>query len=192
MTGDQRERGIAEAEDRTGSRRRPDRRAGRRPFGADIRVALARAVLLRKRANGVGRKQPRQRPHRHRPHERRSVAEQPLAPRARARALAEFPMAIRTLRTKRSRPVRLTGVPEKRARKAASSRRARSARGGAARSSRWRSFASRPACANLFQGQTARQSSQPKTRLPMAARRSAGMWPLCSMVRYEMQRRASS
>ncbi len=38
-------------------------------------------------------------------------------------------------------------------------------------------------CANLFHGQTARQSSQPKMRLPIAARNRGAMCPLCSMVR---------
>ena len=76
-------------------------------------------------------------------------------------ASAEFPMAMRTFLMKRSRPVRFTGVPANRLRNAESSRRASSARSGAERSSRCRSLASRPARANLFQGQTARQTSQP-------------------------------
>ena len=45
------------------------------------------------------------------------------------------------------------------------------------------SFVSRALCANLFHGQTARQSSQPKMRLPIAARKRGAMCPLCSMVR---------
>ena len=81
-----------------------------------------------------------------------------------------------TLRRKRSRPVRLTGVPAK---KRPESRivepgeiRERRARPRSARAARRVSAAVR---ANLFQGQTARQSSQPKTRLPIAgAERRAG------------------
>ena len=76
------------------------------------------------------------------------------------------------------RPVRFTGVPAKNARKAASSRAARSARGGAARSARAASRVCAASVANLFQGQTARQSSQPNTRLPIAARNSSGMGPV--------------
>jgi hypothetical protein len=74
---------------------------------------------------------------------------------------AELPIAISTLRMKRSRPLRLTGDFANSARKAASSRRASSASGGARNASRAASFASRPTCAYLFQGHTARQSSQP-------------------------------
>ena len=75
----------------------------------------------------------------------------------------EFPIAIITLRMKRSLPVRLTGLPAKSPRKEASSRRrVRRARvleaRGVPRS------ASRPTLAKLFQGQTARQSSQPRCR----------------------------
>ena len=73
----------------------------------------------------------------------------------------ELPAAMSTLRMKRSRPIRLTGEPENRLRKAASSSSSKSARAGCKRSSRAASFASEADCANLFQGQTARQSSQP-------------------------------
>ena len=73
----------------------------------------------------------------------------------------ELPIAIRTLRIKRSRPMRLTGDFENNFRNAASSSPARAARSGARNSSRAASLISRPACANLFHGQTARQSSHP-------------------------------
>ncbi len=86
----------------------------------------------------------------------------------------EFPMAINTLRTKRARPIRFTGEPAKSLRKAPSSSRASSRRGGASKTARASSFACRPAWANLFHGQTARQSSQPKMRFPMSGRRSRG------------------
>ncbi|MNE96572.1 hypothetical protein D3C80_1947890 [compost metagenome] len=46
--------------------------------------------------------------------------------------------------------------------------------------------------AKRFHGQTIWQSSQPNTRLPIFDRSSTGMGPRNSMVRYEMQRRASS
>ena len=100
-------------------------------------------------------------PHRHGAHQRRWIAEQPLGFAAQAIGSPELPMAISTLRMKRSRPVRLTGEPENSLRKPASSSRASSASWGATRSSRALSFASRAAAANLFHGQTARQSSQP-------------------------------
>ncbi len=70
-------------------------------------------------------------------------------------------MAISTLRMKRSRPVRFTAVLANIARNAASSSWASSASAGARATSRAASLASRPCCANLFQGHTARQSSQP-------------------------------
>src|SRR4029077_19646071 len=76
-------------------------------------------------------------------------------------ASPELPIAISTLRTKRSRPARLTAVLENIARNAASSRRTSSLNFGARSASRAANFASRPCTANLFQGQTARQSSQP-------------------------------
>ncbi len=73
----------------------------------------------------------------------------------------ELPIAISTLRMKRSRPMRLTGDLVNCARNAVSSSRASSTSSGARNASRAASLVSRPACANLFQGQTARQSSQP-------------------------------
>src|SRR5262249_33337277 len=98
-------------------------------------------------------------------------------------ASPELPIAMSTLRTKRLRPVRLIGDFENIFRNAASSRRERSARRGACNSRRADSFSAWPACANLFHGHTARQSSQPKMRLPIAARSSRGIGPLCSIVR---------
>ncbi len=82
-------------------------------------------------------------------------------PRAPATHRPELPIAISTLRMKRSRPMRLTGDLENSARNAASSSRASSASDGARNSARAASLASRPVCANLFHGHTARQSSQP-------------------------------
>ena len=61
----------------------------------------------------------------------------------------ELPIAISTLRMKRSRPMRLTGDLVKRVRNAASSSRASSDNAGARNSSRAASFVSRPACGEL-------------------------------------------
>ena len=63
--------------------------------------------------------------------------------------------------------MRLIGEPAKSRRKAASSRAARAARRGAVSASRGPKSGSCAASANLFHGQTARQSSQPKMRLPI-------------------------
>ena len=166
------------------------RRNARAPIAAHVGVGFRRQVRCRRasmRAFGSNR------PAAHTAIARTSGE---ASPRSRTASPAspgspELPSAIATLRTKRSRPVRLTGVPANFARKAASSSRASSASGGATNSSRCTSRASRPASANLFQGQTARQSSQPKTRLPIPSRSSGAMCPLCSIVRYEMQRRLS-
>ena len=80
---------------------------------------------------------PRQRPGCHGAHQRRSVLEQRLD-RGKSVASPELPAAISALRMKRSRPVRLTGVPAKRARKAASSSASSSASGGSRCSARRR------------------------------------------------------
>lgn len=104
----------------------------------------------------------------------------------------EFPTAINTFRTNRPRPIRLIGEPENRARNPESSSIARSARDGAAKSARPRNASCGETTAKRFQGHAARQSSQPYIRLPINGRRSSGIDPLCSIVRYEMQRVASS
>ena len=70
--------------------------------------------------------------------------------------------AINALRTIRTRPLRLIGDPANTARNCASSSASRSASEGAANSARGRKAWLRCALsANLFQGHTARQSSQP-------------------------------
>ena len=82
-------------------------------------------------------------------------------PTAAGASVGELPAAISTLRMKRSRPVRFTAVLANIVRNAASSNVATRA-AAARRPPRGRaSFASRPCCANLFHGHTARQSSQP-------------------------------
>ncbi len=172
-------RACSRARRRTGSSARSPRSAAAlassaaRPFGADVaRSRFARAPMPRARsvrasvrARGSSRASAQTAIA---AHQRRGIVEQPHGLARPAPASPELPSAISTLRTKRSRPVRLTGVPAKRARKAASSsaselgeRRRRETRRARAASPR-----GRPA-ANLFQGQTARQSSQPKMRLPM-------------------------
>ena len=54
--------------------------------------------------------EPAERPHRGAAHQRRGIVEQPLGLVARAPRRRELPIAISTLRTKRSRPMRLTGA----------------------------------------------------------------------------------
>src|ERR1700730_4835539 len=98
-------------------------------------------------------------------------------------ASGALPIAISTLRRNRSRPVRLIEVAANSARKPASSSAASSTRRGAVRAARGRKAGSCPARANLFHGQIAKQSSQPKMRLPIAGRSSCGIGPLCSIVR---------
>ena len=73
----------------------------------------------------------------------------------------ELPAAIKRFRRNLANPIRFTGLPENKARNPASSSRSRSAIGGATRSSRALSLISWAVAANLFHGQTARQSSQP-------------------------------
>ena len=74
----------------------------------------------------------------------------------------ELPAAISTLRINRSRPIRLIGEPLKNVRKAASSSVSRKAIGGLLEVVAGDEFHFRGGlAANLFQGQAARQSSQP-------------------------------
>ena len=152
---------IAEAEAEQPHSRRPDRRAGPAHSARTSPDRSRAACSWRQRREGSGGSS---RASAHTAMRRAPGAKRRRAgarPRRRARGSPELPMATRTLRTKRSRPVRLIGEPEKSARKAASSsarevgeRRRRDPRRPAA------SPRGRPA-ANLFQGQTARQSSQP-------------------------------
>ena len=123
-----------------------------RPFAANVGVGFQWQVRCRQSVDARFRQQPSNRPHRHRTHERRSVAEKPdgLGGEPGVARVADARSA--TLRTKRSRPVRLTGVPANFARKAASSSRASSASGGAANSSRCTSRASRPGLGELVPG----------------------------------------
>ena len=111
-----------------GRRRTAGSRRLTHPFAPDGRVGVGGAACAQ-RAEALGR-EPRQRPHRHGAHQRRRVVEVCLDQRGRASASPELPAAISTLRRKRSRPVRLIGVPAKRARNAASSRTSSSESGG--------------------------------------------------------------
>ena len=81
-------------------------------------------------ASAAGPEQPPERPDRHAAHQRRRVVKQAAARPERAPASPLLPMAISTLRTKRSRPMRLIGEPENSARNAASSSAASSASAG--------------------------------------------------------------
>ena len=126
----------------------------------------------------------------------RTSGEASSSSRSASRASAtspELPMAISTLRTKRSRPVRLTGgLGEQRAelrvvepRKFGKRRRAQ----GVARGElRLAALLARTCSTGRPRGN--RRSRRCGCR--SAARSSRGIGPLCSMVRYEMQRRASS
>ena len=86
---------------------------------------LHRSVKLRQRPNGHCRAPPGV-----------IVGKQALARLAQAPPSPELPAAIRQLRMKRSRPMRLTGEPEKKLRKAASSSVSRKSSRGSVRSSR--------------------------------------------------------
>ena len=120
---------------------RPPRRARRRTADARAACPFARArpgscLLPAPRAPPRARRRVLRRgssradrPDRHGAHERRGVVEEPHGLGGERRDRPNCRWRSATLRTKRSRPVRLIGVPAKRARKAASSRRARSASG---------------------------------------------------------------
>ena len=67
-----------------------------------------------------------------------------------------------------------------------------SSKSGSNKSSRAWYLLSAASLANLFQGQTARQSSQPYMRFPIFGLKCSGTGLLLSIVRYEIQRRASN
>ena len=109
----------------------------RRPFVLHERIGFLCACGGRKAREAFAIKAA-QGPHRGAAHQRRCIGQQPLGLAA-SDASPELPIAISTLRTKRSRPVRLIGdLGEQRLRNAASSSRASSARLGARNSSRAR------------------------------------------------------
>ena len=128
------------------------------PLGPDLKVRLAGAAPGGGADDGTRQAgiAPRPRP----AHERRGVGQGRLH-RPKQRLLAAVADGDEDIAYEPVAADRLTGLPEKRCRKAASSRAASSAKGGATRSSRAASLISAVAAANLFQGQTARQSSQP-------------------------------
>ncbi len=84
------------------------------------------------------------------------------------------------------------GLPENFFRKERSSKFTSSSNSGSSKSSRAWYLLSAASFANLFQGHTARQSSQPYIRFPIFGLKCSGTGLLLSIVRYEMQRRASS
>ena len=103
-------------------------------------------------------------------------------------ASREFPAAIKALRTMRSRPVRYRSPSETLSKRSVIKREQLPNRGVAILLSRKAHFAR--GGGELFHGQAARQSSQPKTGCPWDAQRGRDV----SFVfdgRYAMQRRAS-
>ena len=95
----------------------------RRPFLADPLVQLASAMLGAEVAHPRGRGKPRRAPRP--PHPAPAASGRPAVapPPASSAGSPLLPIAISTLRTNRSRPMRLTGLPAKRRRKPASSKR---------------------------------------------------------------------
>ena len=100
------------------------------------------------------------------------VAEQLVAPDPAERGAAHQAAHLRAAEAEHARPDRAGRAPGPAERRAA----AGSARAGAA----------------ALNGQTSWHTSQPNTRVPISGRSSRGIGPRCSIVRYEMQRRASS
>ena len=94
-----------------------------------------------------------------------------------------LPSATARLRSQRSWPLRRIGLPSVRRRNSSSSHANSCGSVAVSRSLRARKSGSSVRLANLFQGQTSWQSSQPKMRLPIAGRSSCGIGPSCSMVR---------
>ena len=140
------------------------------------------AMRSASRRAGIG--EPEQCPHRHRPHQRRGIAEQRSTCGSRDPS-PELPAAISTLRTKRSRPVRLIGVPAKRApeRGVVESEQGRRAAGcrSPARAAKPR-LAGR--CRELVpraDGEAVVAAEHAIADRPRGTR--AAMWPLCSIVR---------
>ena len=111
------------------------------------------------RATGIA-EEPPERPHRGAAHQRRGIGEQPLG-LGRERGIAGI--ADRDQHV--AHEAVAAGALDRRFREQRAEGRVVEPREigerGARNASRAASFASRPACANLFQGQTARQSSQP-------------------------------
>ena len=119
--------GIAGAEDQkplSCGRALAGTRSGRRAAirRAPRASASVAAGALPARRTG-GRHQPRQRPYSRAAHQRRGVVEKRAPAPGHSDVSPELPAAISTLRTKRSRPMRLIGEPANSARKPASSRR---------------------------------------------------------------------
>ena len=134
-----------------------------RPARHSVATSASSSPASGRRGRGpesLGRPQPRQRPHRCAPHERRGVRE-PRFGHRRQRRVGGVADRHQDVAHEAVAAVRLIGDPAKWARKAASSSPASTDSGGASRSGRAESFASRPSAANLFHGQTIRQSSQP-------------------------------
>ena len=152
------------------------------PLGAHVAVAFAREMTVAQALADAVAGELAQGPDRHGAHQRRGIAEQRLDARQQGSVarvaggdqhVAHEAVAARALDRRAGKARAESRIVE---REQLGERRVV---GLGARGKR----ASRAVAANLFHGQTARQSSQPKMRLPMARRNSAGMWPLCSIVR---------
>ena len=110
-----------------------------------------------------------------------------------ALASPALPRATQTLRSRPARPARRRAEPRISRRSwAAPSPSTRTRSRSAGEDGRSSGSGSVRAGAAALNGQTSWHTSQPNTRVPMAMRSSRGMGPRFSMVRYEMQRRASS
>ena len=125
----------------------------------------------------------RQRPHGHRAHQGRGIGEQRGDRRLQSRVagiagrdkcVADEPVASGA--SDGACPRSVCGNPDHRDTEARRARAPRDRRGPGA-------SLPAPRAANLFHGHTARQSSQPKMRLPIGRLNSRAMCPRCSMVR---------
>ncbi|MCY1560262.1 hypothetical protein D9M68_973810 [compost metagenome] len=98
-------------------------------------------------------------------------------------ARTALPSPTAMLRNQRSWPMRRIGLPSRRRLNSSSSHMNSSTSVALSSPLRTSKSGNSERCANLFQGQTTWQSSQPYTRLPISGRNSTGMLPFNSMVR---------
>ena len=163
------------------------------PASASSISPAAPASALESRRGGVRSAPPRRRSGRA-PRRRGRGRSARRGPGPRQRRLvrgdpAPLPSATAALRARPSRRARLSGLPRRLSRYAVSSS-ARSPASGGCRPGP--NAASAVAGARRFQGQTSWHTSQPKARRRRRRGARRGIGPRCSIVRYEMHRRASS
>src|ERR1035437_7772576 len=101
-------------------------------------------------------------------------------------------MAMATLRRRPERLVRRMGDPRKIARNSSADISASQARAGFTKPGRGSNSGAVDAGALRFHGQTSWQMSQPKTWRPIPTRKSSGIDPRFSIVKYEMHLLESS